>query len=51
MDGQTTGRDENIAASTSAATTTMTLERRVIDGRERAVVRDTVEVPYDANDL
>ena len=47
MDGQTTGRDENIAASTSAATTTMMLERGVIDGCERAVVRDMVKVVND----
>ena len=51
MDGQMTGRDENITASASAATTTMTLKRRVIDGHERAVMWDMVKVPYDANDL
>ncbi|KAF8120516.1 hypothetical protein EV363DRAFT_1422046 [Boletus edulis] len=34
-----------------AAVTTMTLETRTVDGREQAVVRETVEVPYNANDL
>ena len=34
-----------------AALTSMTLETRAIDGREHAVVRETVEVPYDGNDL
>ncbi|KAF8421338.1 hypothetical protein L210DRAFT_856872, partial [Boletus edulis BED1] len=29
----------------------MTLETRTVDGREQAVVRETVEVPYNANDL
>ena len=39
------------AEATAAAVTTMTLETRAVNGREQAVVRETIEVPYDANDL
>jgi len=36
--------------TTTDAVMTMTVEMRAIDGRERAVVQGTVEVPpYDAN--
>ena len=38
-------------AAATTAVTMMTYETRAIDGREQAVVRETVEVPYDANDL
>jgi hypothetical protein len=38
--------------TTAGAVTTMTLETiRAIDGSEQAVVRETVEVPYNANNL
>ena len=46
--------------TTTTTTTTMTtidavmmmaLEMRAINGHEQAIVRETVEVPYDVNDL
>ena len=33
------------------AMTSMTLETRAINSREHAIMWETVEVPYDANDL
>ena len=40
-----------MTTTTTGAMTMMALETRAIDGREQAIVRETVEVPYDANDL
>jgi hypothetical protein len=38
--------------TTAGTVTTMTLETiRAIDSSERAVIWETVEVPYDMNDL
>ena len=49
----TTTTTTHAAATTGPGTavTMMMYETRAIDGREQAVVRETVEVPYDANDL
>jgi hypothetical protein len=48
----TTPMTTTTTTTTAGAVTTMTLETiRAIDGSERAVVRETVKVPYDVNDL
>ena len=39
------------AEATTTTVTTMTLEMRAVNGCEQAVVQETIEVPYDANDL
>ncbi|KAI9573822.1 hypothetical protein HD554DRAFT_2166606 [Boletus coccyginus] len=47
----TTTTTTTMTTTADAAVTTMTLERRVTDGREWAIMREMVEVPYDTNDL
>ena len=40
-----------MTTTTTGAVMMIVLEMRAIDGHEQAVVRETVEVPYDVNDL
>lgn len=49
MDRWMTGGDASITAD--ATITMMMLEMSAIDSRKQAIVREMVEVPYDANDL